>query len=202
MTSGINRISNGGIGKRDGVGVLAQGRRCVGVTKTRLGLQNLAALNKERRDVVTESMKTRALDAGTVGESRNAMPERSGRDSRSMVGIGTEQPDTELVLRCNSPLVLKAVPQRRGGRTDRERSIAPGLGRGDRVSRRGTTDVQNPATKITELQRDKFPASSAAVRRQPNEEQILFSKVAPLPVSLSATIVRDCLACNALAFDR
>ena len=116
------------------------------MAETGLGLQDLAAFDKERRDVVTESMKTRTLYAATVRESSEAVPECSGRDSPSMVGIGTEQPDTELLVGCVAPLALKAVPQRRSGRTDCQCSIAPGLGRADCVGRRWTADVQDPAT--------------------------------------------------------
>ena len=47
--------------KRDRVRVLAQGRRCVGVTEAGLGLQDLATFDQERGDVVTQPMQSRSF---------------------------------------------------------------------------------------------------------------------------------------------
>ena len=188
----VNSIRHGRVCEREGVGILTQGRRRVGVTKTRLGLQDLVSFDEERSNVVTQPMQRCSLDASALRKSCKSVPECSGRDSRSMVEFGAEQPDTEESSGCRAPFVFESVPQSCRRNADCQRSASPGFWSTDRVSRSSATDVQDPVTEICELQCSEFTASSAAVRRETNDEQILFSKVTTLPVSLSATIVCNC----------
>lgn len=107
---GVDGVGDVLVGEGEGVGVLAQGGRCVGVAEPGLGLEDLAAADQEGRHRVPEPVQGRVRDAGGVAECGEPVSEDFGAEAVVVASIGGEQPRTELPLDPGLLVCDESVP--------------------------------------------------------------------------------------------
>ncbi len=90
----INGVSNGRVGERQGVRVLAQRCSSVCVSQSCLGLEDFASLDEERGHVVAKTMQCRTLNAGpgaAAGPAGSAAIEQMFHDYFASQGLASSE---------------------------------------------------------------------------------------------------------------
>jgi hypothetical protein len=132
----------------------------------------VATLCRSRCSVASgtpEVSRRRAKRCPSVATSRRRRWSRSAEKSHGPIGCAA----------LRFPLGDQGVPEPGGSGAERQGAAVARLGGGQLPSRVGAGDVQNPLVQVVDAQDGQFAPAGAAVRGQPNKEQV---QLAPVPM--------------------